>query len=656
MHPPFTRPRKPWWQGAIRSLLPLPRPLLLAAWCAGAAPAALVAAPAAAIRQGPELIEVGVPAEDGREFAIESAETLGPGAPWRPVATVGTTNRPVFVADPTCATRPQNFYRLRLLQGAVPVEVPNFRLLDLDGRAHELFYHGNAPAVVLLLAGRSLDSLAPHAAELRALQAAHPAVRFFVLLGTESRLVRREAAAAASALGLNFPVLEDEAGVVTRQLADGALPEALVLRPGWWTITYRGRITDHGGREPQHLLAEALAAQVAGGRPLVRRTEALGEPLDLPVAAAEYATEIAPLLRQHCVKCHSPGNIGPWAMTSHAVVADFAALIKDEILTRRMPPWHADPHSLAMANDEMLRPEDLARLVDWLDRGAPRGDGPDPLAEDVPPPPPDWPLGPPDHVLRAPRFALPASGTIAYKYEFMVSPFPRDVWLRAAVVKPGNRRAVHHVLIFSGGFAELQALQGGLAGYFAAFVPGQAQEPFPAGTGKLLKRGDIIVWQLHYTATGQPETDQTELGFYLHATPPAKELRTTAAFDTGFVIPAGAADHPGRAEYLVTRDILLHEFSPHMHYRGSRFRFDAVHPDGARETLVNVPYYRFDWQSLYRLAEPKRLPAGTRIVCDGGWDNSAANFYNPDPGQVVRFGEQSWEEMFIGYFNYTPAP
>ncbi|HMO66365.1 MAG TPA: alkyl hydroperoxide reductase, partial [Verrucomicrobiota bacterium] len=125
---------------------------------------------------------------------------------------------------------------------------------------------------------------------------------------------------------------------------------------------------------------------------------------------------------------------------------------------------------------------------------------------------------------------------------------------------------------------------------------------------------------------------------------------------TGFVIPAGTADHPGRAEYLVTRDILLHELSPHMHYRGSRFRFDAVYPGGARETLVNVPYYRFDWQSLYPLAEPKRLPAGTRIVCDGGWDNSAANFYNPDPGQAVRFGEQSWEEMFIGYFNYTPAP
>lgn len=648
MSQPFTRSRKSWWIGTIRSLL--------AAWCAAVAPATLAAAPAAAIRQGPALIEVGVPAEDGREFAIESTETLGPGAPWRAVATVGTTNRPVFVADPTCATRPQNFYRLRLLQGAVPVEVPNFRLLDLDGRAHELFYHGNAPAVVLLLAGRSLDSLAPHAEELRALQAAHPAVRFLVLLGTERRLVRREAAAAAAALGLDFPVLEDEAGVVTRQLAEGALPEALVLRPGWWTITYRGRITDRGGREPQPLLAAALAAQVAGGRPLVRRTEALGEPLDLPVAAAEYATEIAPLLQQHCVNCHSPGNIGPWAMTSHAVVADFAALIKDEVLTRRMPPWHADPHSLAMANDELLQPEDLAKLVDWLDRGAPRGDGPDPLADSVPPLPPDWPLGPPDHVLRAPRFTLPASGTIAYKYEFMVSPFPQDVWLRAAVVKPGNRRAVHHVLIFSGGFAELQALQGGLAGYFAAFVPGQAQEPFPAGTGKLLKRGDIIVWQLHYTATGQPETDQTELGLYLHAVAPAKELRTTAAFDTGFVIPPGAADHPGRAEYLVTRDILLHEFSPHMHYRGSRFRFDAVHPDGTRETLVNVPYYRFDWQSLYRLAEPKRLAAGTRIVCDGGWDNSAANFYNPDPGQAVRFGEQSWEEMFIGYFNYTPAP
>ncbi|MFN0069325.1 MAG: hypothetical protein ACKVYV_17015 [Limisphaerales bacterium] len=619
---------------------------------------AFAAAPTAGIRQAGGLVEVGVPADPGGAVAIEAQEAFLAGAPWRSIATVGATNRPVFVADPTCSTKPQNFYRLRLLQGAVPVEVPNFRLLDLEGRAHELFYHGEAPAVVLLLAGPSLDSLAPHAAELAGLRTANPSVRFFAILAADGRLVRSNALAAATALGLNFPVLEDEGCVLTRELASGPdVPEAVVLRPGFWTVSYRGRIADGAGAARHALLADALAAELGGRPALVRHTEPFGTRLELPnLPDAEYATDIAPLLQKHCVKCHSPGNIAPWAMTNHAVIEQFAALIKDEVLTRRMPPWHADPHHLAMSNDDMPAPADLAKLVGWLDRGAPRGGGPDPLAESIPPPPPDWPLGTPDRILRAKRYSIPAAGTVDYKYEFTVSPFPSNVWLRAAVVRPSNRRVMHHVLVFSGGAAELEALQGGLAGYFAAFVPGQAQDPFPAGTGKLLKRGDIIVWQLHYTATGQPETDQTELGFYLHPTAPAKELKTTAAFDTGFVIPAGAPDHGGAAEYAVTRDILLYELSPHMHYRGSRFRFDAIYPGGARETLVNVPYYRFDWQSLYRLAEPKRLPAGTRIVCAGGWDNSAANPYNPNPGQAVTFGEQSWEEMFIGYFNYAPAP
>ncbi|MBX3746537.1 MAG: hypothetical protein KF833_14610 [Verrucomicrobiae bacterium] len=610
-------------------------------------------------------VRLAIAGEDGREYSLEALEALlNDGREWRPVATVapGPGPGPVFVYDPICSTRPQNFYRLRLLSGTVPVEVPNLRLLSTDGQAHELFYQTDTRALVLLLAGAGIGSLEGDAPVLRAL-AEHWGTRarfWIVAMGTGSDRARWEEE--ARGLGLDFTILEDEAGVVTRQLGRGRVPEAVLYDPAAYSVVYQGRIGggpgDGVGTGGTSLLGEALHQHLGGGRVTVRESRVEGEPL--PSAGFEqddYARDIAPLLRRYCVECHSPGNIAPWAMTGHEVVRDFAPLMKDEILTRRMPPWHADRQAQRYSNDGMMSGEEVARLVAWIDRGAPRGDGPDPLAENVPPPPPEWPMGQPDRVLEIDEQAIPAAGTVDYRYVLIRNPYPTDVWLRAALVRPGNARVLHHVLVFTAsGLNDILQIQAGLGGYFAAYVPGMEQVPFPEGTGKLLKQGAFLVFQLHYTATGQPETDRTALGLYLAGQPPERELLTAAAYDTRFVIPPGAADHPVTAEFRMPRDGLLYEMSPHMHYRGRWFRFEAVYPDERRETLLNVPFYRFDWQTLYRLETPKRLPAGTRIVVTGGWDNSIRNPYNPDPTASVRFGEQSWEEMFIGYFNWADAP
>jgi hypothetical protein len=451
--------------------------------------------------------------------------------------------------------------------------------------------------------------------------------------------------------------LEDEGGVVTRQLGSGKAPEAVLISPKGWSARYRGRIADvvPGSSGSQPWLASALDSVLADQRVVVKQTESTGGVIpSVSYADRTYSGHIAPLLQAKCVHCHSPGNIAPWSMTNHAAVKEFAPAIKDSAMTRRMPPWHADPRQPAFANSQMLEPDELATLVDWVDRGAPRGGGPDPLEEQSAPPPVDWPLGRPDKIVAIAPQTIPASGTVDYRYLVMPSPYTSDVWLRAATVKAGNRKVLHHVLVFSGtSFADVLQVQAGLGGYFAAFVPGQEQIAFPDGTGKLLKRGSFLVFQVHYTATGKDEIDATELGLYAAATPPSGELRTAAAYNIGFNIPAGASEHSVSAEYAVTQEILLHELSPHMHYRGKHFKFEVVAANGTRETILNVPFYRFDWQSLYRLAEPKRIPAGSRIVCSGGWDNSELNAWNPDPSVNVKFGEQSWEEMFIGYFNYS---
>ncbi|MGE3308335.1 MAG: hypothetical protein AB7O66_00075 [Limisphaerales bacterium] len=453
--------------------------------------------------------------DDGQEYSVEAVESfLNEGQEWQPIATVAPANGPVLLFDPTCTTRPQNFYRMRLLQGVVPVEVSNFRLLDGQGEARELFYQSDARAVVLVFAGPDLAGLREQVVGLNAWKAM-PGVRVWVL-AVGGVADRERLAAEAAGLGLGVDILEDEGGAVTRACGVTSVPEAMVLNPARWSVVYRGRLGDSvpNGESParQALTEDALNRFLDGQRVLVRDTVSDGSPLanNPGHGTRTYAKDIAPLLQKSCVPCHSPGNIAPWAMTNHTIVRDYAPLMKDEILTRRMPPWHADRRPQAYHNDEMLKGEELAMLVDWIDRGAPKGDGGDPLAEQAPPAAVKWPLGTPDQVVKVEPQTIPASGTVDYRYLVVANPFGRDVWLRAAVVSPGNARVVHHVLVFNASsFNDVLQIRAGLGGYFAAYVPGMEQVEYPGGTGKFLKQNAFMVFQMHYTATGQPETDQT---------------------------------------------------------------------------------------------------------------------------------------------------
>jgi copper type II ascorbate-dependent monooxygenase-like protein len=224
-------------------------------------------------------------------------------------------------------------------------------------------------------------------------------------------------------------------------------------------------------------------------------------------------------------------------------------------------------------------------------------------------------------------------------------------------------RVVHHCLVYEGGGLM------GLDGFFAGYVPGYEAAEFPSGTGKLLRKGATLTFQMHYITTGRVESDQTRIGLYVAPTPPQYALQTKSAFNIPFVlgqteIPPGANDFEISAQYPVPTlgsptlptNILLYEMSPHMHLRGSRFRYEALYPNGTREVLLSVPRYEFHWQTLYRLAQPKFIPAGSRIICTGAWDNSARNHANPDPSATVSWGDQTDDEMFIGYFNFAEVP
>ncbi|MBI2432189.1 MAG: alkyl hydroperoxide reductase [Candidatus Hydrogenedentes bacterium] len=334
-------------------------------------------------------------------------------------------------------------------------------------------------------------------------------------------------------------------------------------------------------------------------------------------------------------------------------------MIREVVLTKQMPPWHADPAYNQFENDRSLTPEEERRLLAWLDAGAPKEETePDPLAETKAIDTAEWVLGQPDVIVQIPEVqTLPAEGAFEYRYFYVPTGLTEDKWVKAVDVQPTNRAVLHHALVFviyPDQYAHIQPeVRGGLNGYFAAFLPGTKIKPYPEGTGQFLPAGALLVFQMHYNATGKEEQDQTRLGLYFHDAPPPRALMIQAANETEFEIPPNTEDFPTRADWQAPQDVEVYGLSPHMHYRGSRFTFAAHTPDGQEQVLLNVPHYVFDWQPMYMFQKPLVLPANTVIGCDGAFDNSKFNPRNPDPSQTVTFGEQSWEEMFIGYITFS---
>jgi mono/diheme cytochrome c family protein len=550
-------------------------------------------------------------------------------------------------------------------------KVDDFHLLDHEGRSHTLYRQSDSKAVVLISTASDCPMMrqaVPKIKELRDKFGSRGVV--FWLLDSSPQAEREGLAREAASLGLDLPVLEDRAQLAASALGLSQTCEAVCVSTTNWMTFYRGAIEPNlanGKAGANGCLENALTRFLAGKTVSPNHVPAKGTPLHLVTAAnrprISYADEVAPVLQKSCVACHTTGGIGPFAMTSYDKVKSRADMIREVLLAQRMPPWHADPHYGSFVNERTLTPEQARTLEQWVEQGAPRGQGNDPLAVTAEQSAPEWPLGRPDVLIKFPRpEEIPASGVFDYRYIYVRSPVSSNAWLRAAVVKPGNRKVVHHILVLVATPQELQngRLQegnaGGLEGYFSAYVPGYEAVPYPEGSGKFLPAGSILVFQVHYTASGKPETDQSEMGLYFCKEKPSLELKTRSAFNVKFTIPPGAPNQETVAEFTFKRDALLFEMSPHMHLRGSWFRYEAVYPDGKKEVLLSVPRYDFKWQHLYRLAQPKRLPAGTRLVCTGAHDNSAQNPDNPAPNETVQFGDQTFEEMFIGYFNYTDAP
>lgn len=388
-------------------------------------------------------------------------------------------------------------------------------------------------------------------------------------------------------------------------------------------------------------------------------------------SSVTFTKDVAPILQMRCQECHRPGETAPFSMLTYQQTRPWAKAIKEAVVMKKMPPWFADPRYGKFANERSLSQREIDTLAAWADAGAPQGDPkdmPDPLNFVA-----GWAIPQPDVIFELPHaFHIPASGTIEYEKVVVPTGFTEDKWVQFAEARPDDRARVHHMIAYirepgsswlkdakpgeffvapkpkEGESVDTSALP---SDFLVGYAPGQPPERLLPGQAKLIKAGSDLVLEIHYTTNGTSSTDRSKFGLVFAKEPPRERVLTLSATNGTFKIPPGAPNYRVEAEFELGADVQLSGLHPHMHGRGKDFEYRIIYPTGKTETLLRVPHYNWHWQLWYTLASPLVLPKGTKIECTAHFDNSPNNPDNADPTREVGWGDQSWDEMMVGFFN-----
>jgi hypothetical protein len=389
---------------------------------------------------------------------------------------------------------------------------------------------------------------------------------------------------------------------------------------------------------------------------------------DLP--SVTFTKDVAPVLQKNCQGCHRPGEAAPFSLLGYEQARPWAKAMKEAVRLRKMPPWFADPHYGAFSNDRSLSQKEIETITAWVDAGAPQGD-----PKDMPAPAnflEGWSIPKPDVVFEFPQaYQIAATGTIEYQKVIVPTGFTEDKWVQFAEARPDDRARVHHMIAFvrEPGSKWLKGEKPGVffvapkpkeddadtsalpSDFLVGYAPGQPPEVLAPGQAKLIKAGSDLVLEIHYTTNGRASTDRSKFGLVFAKQPPKERVLTLSATNGKFKIPPGDPNYKVDAEFELGTTVKLLGLHPHMHGRGKDFEYRIVYPTGETETLLRVPRYDWHWQLWYTLEKPLLLPKGTKIECTAHFDNSPNNPDNADPTKEVSWGDQSWDEMMVGFFN-----
>ena len=474
---------------------------------------------------------------------------------------------------------------------------------------------------------------------------------------------------------LAFPVFRDVDASLAAALHVKRTPAAVVLDSDF-QVLYRGRIDDQyraGGRRPnatRHFLREAIMARLAGSGIELPSTLETGCLIERPREPREntsitYHEHVAPVLQRSCQACHRPGQVGPFELLTYEDARSHAAMIVEVAQDRRMPPWQpvVNPEFGALLDDHRLSDEEVNMLSDWEAAGAPEGDpkqGPTPRQW-----PGTWQFGEPDAVFSVDQpFVVPATGIVAYQYFQIQTEFPGHRWVKSVEVKPGNARVVHHIHVHIThprsakplgmlGAWQLYGFNGEKARVIGSYLPGRPVFSLRDDHAMWLPRGTKLTFEVHYTATGREEEDRASSIAFQFSEEPKHRVQDEFVFMRELTIPAHHPHYALTNAYRFQQPSRILSLTPHMHIRGKHWRFELVYPDGEKKTILTVPRWDYEWQGVYRFADPIEAPQGTEILCTAHYDNSAYNPNNPNPLNDVTWGTQSQDEMMNFRVNYV---
>lgn len=540
--------------------------------------------------------------------------------------------------------------------------VGDFALLDQDGKFHHIAWYDDHKAIAFLvqLNGSAQTRAAVQDYQRLYAQFDEQGIEFMMInpLAQSRAAVQQETVS----LGIELPVLIDDTQIVSQAMGVDSSGEAFLLDPRSFELIYRGPVSG---------LEEAIVEVVAGqqiSKPVIAFRGAdvhYPEILQTAGVTVSYSRDVAPIIADNCADCHRSGGIAPFAMDSHAMLQGWSPMIREVLMTKRMPPGQLDPHIGNFSNDYNIAVADQQKLVQWIEAGALKDGAVDPLAELVWPES-KWEFGEPDLIVKVPPQTIPATGVL--DYITVVVPFAgleRDRWVRASQYVAGDRTVLHHTLnaVMQPGETRPRGFLGEVdpnLAYITPYIPGAEPHVEPSNTGGLLRVGSQLALQLHYTTTGKETVDASEIGIWFYPDDQVPEERRSSECacifpQTWTNIPPYDPDFVQRQSITIKADAYLTSFIPHMHFRGKSMSFAAHYPDGSVEELINIANYNYNWQIEYKLEEPILVPAGTKVVATGAYDNSTQNKSNPDPARSVPWGDQSWDEMFFGqvYWKYV---
>ncbi|MED5528990.1 MAG: hypothetical protein VYA99_01380 [Pseudomonadota bacterium] len=585
--------------------------------------------------------------------------------------------------------------------------VGDFALIDHLGMQQHMAWYDDQNAVVILpQANGATDTNAIAAIADLQVKYANQGVVFFLM--NPGLQIDREAVGADPAVKeLGLPVLMDDTQIISEALGIVNLDQVVVYDPKSFELLYRGPADGRIDKAIQGLVEgknDNLIALATQGTPIEYASPNIH-------TIPSYTNDVAPIIIENCANCHREGAIAPFSMDSKLALQGWSPMIREVVMTKRMPPGQLDNKVGHRTKNMMnLTDAEIQTLVRWVNAGSPIDGESDPLANLT------WPdtkwtlaetLGEPDLILKIPPQPVPATGIVDYRDIPLDLGLTEDKWVRASEVAPDKTEALHHIIttiIPPGGTEDVQALfmeainslpeeraaairadmfaavaageppdidkifrenpdidggsflgssdvdQGSIAGY----APGNSVQLNSENVGGLLKAGTTVSLQLHYTTSGRELTDESEIGIYFYPDGVIPEERMSGGVGNAFTIaiPPQDKDHEMQLVTHISQEVDIYSLMPHMHFRGKRMKFYARYPDNSEELLLSVPAYDFNWQLSHELEKPLRVPAGTQIIAVGAFDNSSQNPANPDPNIEINWGEQSWDEMFMGFYSW----